>query len=46
VNLKSTSAADLNKQLVDSGIEVSELRPVKRTLEEYFLHLTGEESGS
>jgi ABC-2 type transport system ATP-binding protein len=45
LNLKSMSAAELNKRLVDAGIEVSELRPVKRTLEEYFLHLTGEGSG-
>lgn len=45
LNLKSISAAELNRRLVNAGIEVSELRPVKRTLEEYFLHLTGEGSG-
>jgi ABC-2 type transport system ATP-binding protein len=45
LKLKSMTAAELNQRLVDAGIEVSELRPVKRTLEEYFLHLTGEGSG-
>lgn len=36
-------AADLNRRLVEAGIDVSELRPRERSLEEVFLQLTGEE---
>jgi len=35
-------AAELNRQLVSAGIDVSELRPSERSLEEVFLQLTGE----
>ena len=42
VDMDPTRAAELNRELVNAGIEVSELRSVARTLEEVFLQLTGE----
>ncbi len=36
-------AAEINRKLVSAGLEVSELRPAERSLEEVFLELTGEE---
>jgi ABC-type multidrug transport system ATPase subunit len=33
----------INRELVLAGVEVSEIRPVERTLEDVFLELTGEE---
>jgi ABC-type multidrug transport system ATPase subunit len=36
-------APRINRELVLAGVEVSEIRPVERTLEEVFLELTGEE---
>jgi ABC-type multidrug transport system ATPase subunit len=35
--------SQINRELVQAGIAVSELRPVERTLEDVFLELTGEE---
>ena len=35
-------AAEINQYLVDSGVQVSELRPLERSLEEIFLALTGD----
>lgn len=35
-------AAEVNAQLVEAGVRVSELRPAEQTLEEVFLQLTGE----
>ena len=38
-------AAEINRALVEAGVAVSELRPNQSSLEEAFLHLTGEEAG-
>ena len=40
------SSADINQQLLNAGIRVSELRPFERSLEEVFFQLTGEKQGS
>jgi ABC-2 type transport system ATP-binding protein len=37
---------EVNAMLVSAGIGVSELRPVETSLEDVFIHLTGEEQGS
>jgi ABC-2 type transport system ATP-binding protein len=37
---------EINRQLMASGIGVSELRPFERSLEEVFFQLTGEKQGS
>jgi ABC-type multidrug transport system ATPase subunit len=37
---------EINRQLMASGIAVSELRPYERSLEEVFFQLTGEKQGS
>jgi ABC-type multidrug transport system ATPase subunit len=37
---------EINRQLMASGIGVSELRPYERSLEEVFFQLTGEKQGS
>jgi ABC-type multidrug transport system ATPase subunit len=42
IDIDPARAAELNRELVSAGIEVSELRSVARTLEEVFLQLTGE----
>jgi ABC-2 type transport system ATP-binding protein len=39
-------SADINRRLMSSGVEVSELRPVEKSLEEVFFQLTGEKQGS
>jgi ABC-2 type transport system ATP-binding protein len=39
-------SVDINRQLMSSGVWVSELRPVERSLEEVFFQLTGEKQGS
>jgi ABC-2 type transport system ATP-binding protein len=39
-------SVDINRQLMSSGVGVSELRPVERSLEEVFFQLTGEKQGS
>jgi ABC-2 type transport system ATP-binding protein len=39
-------SVEINRQLMSSGIGVSELRPVERSLEEVFFQLTGEKQGS
>jgi ABC-2 type transport system ATP-binding protein len=38
-------AAEINRALVEAGVAVSELRPNQSSLEEAFLHLTGDEAG-
>ncbi|MGH7904892.1 MAG: ATP-binding cassette domain-containing protein [Candidatus Dormibacteraceae bacterium] len=38
-------AAEVNRALVEAGVEVSEVRPNERSLEEVFLKLTGDEAG-
>jgi ABC-type multidrug transport system ATPase subunit len=37
-------AAEVNAGLVSAGLQVSELRPVERSLEDVFLELTGGET--
>ena len=37
---------EINRQLMNAGIGVSELRPIERSLEEVFFQLTGEKQGS
>src|SRR5713101_6461975 len=39
-------SVDINRQLMSSGVWVSELRPFERSLEEVFFQLTGEKQGS
>jgi len=39
-------SVEINRQLMASGIGVSELRPYERSLEEVFFQLTGEKQGS
>ena len=39
-------SVEINRQLMSSGVGVSELRPVERSLEEVFFQLTGEKQGS
>src|SRR5438552_3264386 len=43
---KPENSADINRQLMNAGISVSELRPFERSLEEVFFKLTGEKQGS
>ena len=38
-------AAEINRQLVEAGLAVSEIRPVERSLEEVYMELTGHEGG-
>jgi ABC-2 type transport system ATP-binding protein len=38
-------AADLNRRLVQAGVEVSELHASERSLEDVFMELTGTEAG-
>jgi ABC-2 type transport system ATP-binding protein len=42
VSTAPARAAELNQYLVESGVQVSELRPLERSLEEIFLALTGD----
>src|SRR3989440_3216318 len=37
---------EINQQLINAGVGVSELRPFERSLEEVFFQLTGEKQGS
>src|SRR5438477_454405 len=37
---------EINRELINAGIGVSELRPFERSLEEVFFQLTGEKQGS
>jgi ABC-type multidrug transport system ATPase subunit len=43
---KPARSGEINRQLMNAGIGVSELRPFERSLEEVFFQLTGEEQGS
>jgi ABC-2 type transport system ATP-binding protein len=38
--------ADVARRLVTGGVDLSELRPAERSLEDVFMELTGTESGS
>ncbi len=42
VSVDPARAAEINRVLVEAGVEVSELRPVRLSLENVFLSLTGE----
>ncbi len=42
LNVDPSRAAEVNRQLVADGIDVSELRRAERSLEEVFLQLTEE----
>lgn len=45
LNVDLTRAAELNRKLVQAGVEVSELHASERSLEQIFIELTGTESG-
>jgi hypothetical protein len=40
------TAGQINRELVDAGVEVTELRPVEGTLEEVFLEMTDQKGES
>ena len=42
INAAPSKAPEINRYLVESGVQVSELRPLQRSLEEIFLALTGD----
>ena len=46
LKVKPQQSIEINRRLVAAGIEVSELRPFERSLEEVFFQLTGEKQGS
>jgi len=46
LKVKPDNSTEINRQLVTAGIDVSELRPFERSLEEVFFQLTGEKQGS
>jgi ABC-2 type transport system ATP-binding protein len=46
VKTDPSRSAEINRRLIGSGVGVSELRPVERSLEEVFFQLTGEKQGS
>jgi len=46
LKVKPEQSVDVNRQLVNAGVGVSELRPFERSLEEVFFQLTGEKQGS
>jgi ABC-2 type transport system ATP-binding protein len=41
-----SGSVEINRQLMGSGIAVSELRPFEKSLEEVFFQLTGDKQGS
>ena len=45
LNVDFARAAELNRRLVQAGVDVSELRESERSLTEVFMELTGTESG-
>jgi ABC-type multidrug transport system ATPase subunit len=42
ISAAPAKAPEINRHLVESGVQVSELRPLERSLEEIFLALTGD----
>jgi ABC-type multidrug transport system ATPase subunit len=46
LKVKPDQSPEINRQLVNAGLAVSELRPFERSLEEVFFQLTGEKQGS
>ena len=45
LSVEPARAAQLNRRLVQGGIDVTELRETERSLEDVFMELTGTESG-
>src|SRR4029077_16209397 len=45
LSVEPVRAAELNRRLVQAGIDVTELRETERSLEDVFMELTGTESG-
>jgi len=45
LSVEPARAAELNRRLVQAGIDVTELRESERSLEDVFMELTGTESG-
>src|SRR5438309_9687557 len=43
---KPENSVEINRSLTSAGVDVSELRPFERSLEEVFFQLTGEQQGS
>ena len=46
LNTQPHNSVEINRRLVAAGVDVSELRPFERSLEEVFFQLTGEKQGS
>ncbi len=46
LDVDPTTAGQINRELVGAGFEVTELRPVERTLEEVFLEMTDQKGQS
>jgi ABC-2 type transport system ATP-binding protein len=46
LNVEMSQTADIARRLVTGGVELTELRPGERSLEDVFIELTGTESGS
>jgi ABC-2 type transport system ATP-binding protein len=46
IKITPESSIEINRELMNAGIGVSELRPYERSLEEVFFQLTGERQGS
>jgi ABC-2 type transport system ATP-binding protein len=46
LDVDPVTAGQINRELVDAGVEVTELRPVEGTLEEVFLEMTDQKGES
>ena len=46
VRTQPDRSLEVNRRLLDDGVDVSELRPFERSLEEVFFQLTGDKQGS
>jgi ABC-2 type transport system ATP-binding protein len=46
LDVDPVTAGRINRELVDAGVEVTELRPVEGTLEEVFLEMTDQKGES
>jgi ABC-2 type transport system ATP-binding protein len=46
LKIKPENSIEINRQLMNAGVGVSELRPYERSLEDVFFQLTGEKQGS
>jgi len=45
LSVEPARAAELNRRLVQAGVDVTELRESERSLEDVFMELTGTEGG-